>query len=295
MSDDLRRLALCPGCKRQYDASGHDGGSRFRCLCGELVEVPEARARDAAVIRCSSCGGPREKGSAACTHCGADFTLHERDLHTICPHCATRISDRAKFCHSCGRAIAPQQHAGAAAAERCPACDGERRLFARSLDSEEVTLLECDRCAGIWVGREIFELLERRARSEMVSWGTSAAPEKQPHEGRFYRRCVTCDKLMHRENYRRKSGIVVDVCRDHGLWFDHGELEQILTWVRSGGPEQAQRLESIEPKSRPKRSTATSTVGDILTSRPYSSSSGSLVVMLVEALTDFLTRSSGRR
>lgn len=292
MTDDLRRLALCPGCSRQYDAAGHDAGSRFHCTCGEVVEVPEASPKDAAVVRCSSCGGPREKGSAACTHCGADFTLHERDLHTICPHCVTRISDRAKFCHACGKAIAPEQLAVKAAEERCPACDGERRLFVRSLEGEEVTVLECDRCAGIWLGQRIFELLEQRARTEASSLTQPTKPEPRSQEGRFYRRCVVCDRLMHRENYRRRSGIVVDVCREHGIWFDRGELEQILDWVRTGGPEQAERLQALEPKRRPKRPTPVGTAGDILTSRPGSAgSSGSLAVMLIEALISFLTGS----
>ena len=47
-----------------------------------------------------------------------------------------------------------------------------------------------------------------------------------------YRSCVICGKLMHRRLYGRGSGVVIDTCRDHGIWFDHGELFDIL---KSGG------------------------------------------------------------
>ena len=301
MTVELRRLAICEGCKRQWDASGHDGGSRFRCTCGELVEVPDPRPGEAAVVRCSSCGGARAKGDKTCAHCGADFTLHERDLHTICPHCTARISDRSRFCHACGKAIAPQQRIGAMAREKCPACQGERPLHTRSLESEEVVVLECDRCAGMWVGHQFFDLLQRRARGEMVSWSNAdkarqGEPRPREQEGRYYRQCVVCDKLMHRHNYGKKSGVIVDVCHDHGLWFDDGELEQIIDWVRSGGPEQVERLKAVEPKAPAKRLPPVGSVGDVLTSRPASvGSGGSLVTLLIEALIEFLTRGGTRR
>lgn len=31
------------------------------------------------------------------------------------------------------------------------------------------------------------------------------------------------------------SGIIIDVCRDHGIWFDENELTQLLRWIREGG------------------------------------------------------------
>ena len=40
---------------------------------------------------------------------------------------------------------------------------------------------------------------------------------------------------MHRRNYGRRSGVIVDSCAGHGLWFDGSELDELLTWVRRGG------------------------------------------------------------
>ena len=44
---------------------------------------------------------------------------------------------------------------------------------------------------------------------------------------------------MNRTNYGRMSGIIIDVCADHGIWFDAHELDTILRWVKEGGLETA--------------------------------------------------------
>ena len=36
------------------------------------------------------------------------------------------------------------------------------------------------------------------------------------------------------------SGIILDVCRDHGVWLDAGELEQVRCFVANGSLQQAQ-------------------------------------------------------
>jgi Zn-finger nucleic acid-binding protein len=40
---------------------------------------------------------------------------------------------------------------------------------------------------------------------------------------------------MHRRNFARISGVIVDECRGCGTFFDAGELEDVLAFVRSGG------------------------------------------------------------
>lgn len=52
-----------------------------------------------------------------------------------------------------------------------------------------------------------------------------------------YARCPTCSQPMSRMNFGTRSGIVVDVCRAHGTWFDRGELDAVLDFVREGGIE----------------------------------------------------------
>ena len=41
-----------------------------------------------------------------------------------------------------------------------------------------------------------------------------------------YRRCPHCKDMMNRSNYL-KSGIIVDVCRKHGVYLDQGEFDDL--------------------------------------------------------------------
>ncbi|MCB1036418.1 MAG: zf-TFIIB domain-containing protein, partial [Acidobacteria bacterium] len=70
-----------------------------------------------------------------------------------------------------------------------------------------------------------------------------------------YRPCPVCGKLMNRQNYGRRSGIIVDRCGEHGIWFDHEELDRILAWIRRGGLRQAQarQVEEQAEKTREQR------------------------------------------
>jgi Zn-finger nucleic acid-binding protein len=40
---------------------------------------------------------------------------------------------------------------------------------------------------------------------------------------------------MNRVNFARCSGVVVDVCKGHGTWFDRNELQRIIDFIRGGG------------------------------------------------------------
>jgi Zn-finger nucleic acid-binding protein len=266
----MRLLVACPECQRQYDASRRRIGSRFRCTCGHVVVVQQPLGHDARVVRCSACGAARADRSACCPFCLAEFTLHERDLNTICPHCLARVSDGARFCHHCGTGLVPELDAGTDTKLLCPACQAGHRLVSRRLGEEQVTVLECGRCAGFWIGREAFRQLVERARHEAVPAGTVpetpvhvaakfglpavlVAPEESRHRS-FYRPCVVCGQLMNRLNYGHSSGVIVDVCRDHGIWFDAEELARILAWLRAGGGLQegtmAQPADPLPPHER---------------------------------------------
>jgi len=36
---------------------------------------------------------------------------------------------------------------------------------------------------------------------------------------------------MNRINFGRTSGVIVDVCKKHGTWFDGGELTQVIAFA----------------------------------------------------------------
>lgn len=243
----MRLLLACPTCSRQYDVTGHAPGTRFHCSCGTVVKIGEPKARDAVAVRCSSCGGPQQDGATTCQFCGSSLTLNDRDLNTMCPSCFTRISDKARYCHSCGTPIVAETRVGDASERSCPACGDGYHLTSRQIGEMELSVLECGRCAGLWVGVETLRQLERRAKEEAVDVGS--LPRPKPVEsttaeltqgGSLYRPCVVCGKLMNRQNYGRRSGVIVDVCGQHGVWFDDQELAQVLRWVRQTGGQENQ-------------------------------------------------------
>jgi Zn-finger nucleic acid-binding protein len=103
---------------------------------------------------------------------------------------------------------------------------------------------------------------------------------------------VICGALMNRRNYGRKSGVIVDVCARHGLWFDLDELDRLLRWIHEGGEARAEKLyreqeriearqtalgESFQPWSQPESESLPLARGG---------RSGSLVGEVVQGLVD---------
>lgn len=250
----MRLLARCKSCKRQYDAEGYRSGERFHCHCGALVTVGRPGGHQSRVVRCSACGGPRHAEAKACTYCRADFTIHELDLHTMCGVCSARIADSALFCGHCGASVATEQRVGSISESLCPVCDGDKRLHHRNL-AGKMNILECGGCAGLWLNHDDFATLITKAmenpRSRVDDKRPASTTLYRKQEGPMYRPCVVCKALMARRNYGERSGVIIDVCPEHGIWFDSQELAAILRWVREGkpnrGPEARKPLKSAQP------------------------------------------------
>jgi ribosomal protein L40E/Zn-finger nucleic acid-binding protein len=256
----MRLFVACPDCDRQYKVAAEKLGKRFRCHCGHVLEVRESKGHEAAVIRCSSCGGARENGRNRCGYCDADFTIHERDLNTVCPKCLARVSDTAKYCQHCATKLTGEDVMEGFSQLACPLCGPKRLLSNRRLGQDQVSVLECSICAGLWLGPAAFEILRKRVLSETAPERALLRNKPQPselrqHIGPTYRPCVYCNKPMNRQQYARRSGVIIDVCRDHGIWFDAKELQQILDWMSRGGKRERPLTPKIKVTTRPARET----------------------------------------
>ncbi len=250
----MRILVICPECRRQYAAKERVVGTKFRCRCGAVVTIAKPQGHDATVVRCSSCGAPRREGAKCCEFCGADFTVREQDLGTVCPHCLARISDHAQFCDHCGLALAAEPLAIKETLLACPACGPDHRLNSRAVNGDE--LYECRLCAGVWLGPQTYRHLVRQAQDEESRAGFRLPPPVIKSAGstngdsgkrRTYLPCPVCQSLMVRQRFA--FGVVVDLCKHHGIWFDADELTSILDAVRAGGiaAEEVER-QSILPR-----------------------------------------------
>lgn len=48
---------------------------------------------------------------------------------------------------------------------------------------------------------------------------------------------------MNRFNFADCSGVVLDACKPHGVWFDPDELRRIVAFIRGGGLDMARTRE----------------------------------------------------
>lgn len=102
----------------------------------------------------------------------------------------------------------------------------------------------CQSCGGVWIDRPTLEaILASAARAApSAGHGTGAAGVRRRTMAPgtvmgkvVYRKCPACNHSMLRKNFAKISGVLVDVCGKHGTYFDAGELEAVLDFVRSGG------------------------------------------------------------
>ena len=62
--------------------------------------------------------------------------------------------------------------------------------------------------------------------------------------------CPVCTRVMNRVNFAHRSAIIIDVCKQHGSWFDAGELPRVLAFVEEGGLGRSMQRELMEHESQ---------------------------------------------
>lgn len=244
-------LQSCPHCARQYEVSHLEPGCRVRCVCDEDFSVAHVRDLRVRGRRCSNCGGSVASSDVDCTYCGA--ALDARELTSIpCPSCFARMDEDSTHCKGCGLKLAPQSLPPIPAGKGCPRCDGALQI--RSL--ETACLIECSRCHGLWLDPPVFQDICRDAREERGTMfgSTEKEPPRACESTLGYIPCLDCGELMLRRQFRhrtRPTGVVLDYCRDHGVWLDGTELERIVRSIRAGSAN-APDVELIEQAFRPR-------------------------------------------
>ncbi len=107
------------------------------------------------------------------------------------------------------------------------------------------TGLVCTSCRGIFVFRAALDavLAESAALGGATSYRQAArasAPDAPRGSGAFepsvrYLQGPTCKTTMNRQNFLKRSGVIVDVCLHHGTWFDDDEARRAGAFVAAGG------------------------------------------------------------
>ncbi|MHB8057346.1 MAG: zf-TFIIB domain-containing protein [Desulfuromonadaceae bacterium] len=199
------------------------------------------------MANCTNCSAPLPQASIICAYCGSRndidlkgvhyYTTHEVETERTCPRCS--ISLRTIDLNLNGKFLI----------ERCDECFG---LF---FDPNELeTLLEA-------TVSNVFTINKSRLDA-------SKAVTKAGEQGAFYIKCPVCSKIMNRINFGTNSGVIVDRCKEHGVWLDGGELKHLFEWMKAGGKllqqereQERKRIETRELEQEKRRAERESAAG----------------------------------
>lgn len=104
----------------------------------------------------------------------------------------------------------------------CPSCN--EPMIVLELDKVEID--NCLACGGIWLDAGELELLLDSAEEKDTILNSFEEDLEAKEEKR---KCPICLKKMEKVRSGIEEKILLDKCREnHGLWFDKGELCQII-------------------------------------------------------------------
>ncbi len=188
------------------------------------------------MANCANCSAPLPPNSIVCEYCGSrnDIDLKGANYYT------THVSESERICPRCGIGLetVDLKIDGRFLIERCAQCLG---LF---FDPGELEALLQATVSNVFTIN----------RSQMDSINTTM---RAGEYGVTYIKCPVCAKLMNRVNFGAKSGVIVNRCREHGVWLDGGELRHLFEWMKAGGKlldqERKERLKKEEEEQQQER------------------------------------------
>ena len=109
------------------------------------------------------------------------------------------------------------------------------------MELDEVEIDHCLDCGGIWLDSGQLEMLlddSNEAKNLLDSFATAEKCSEKP------RKCPICMKKMEKITAgTTEPAILLDKCRkEHGLWFDSGELQDI---VKSGSFDKENKVNQL--------------------------------------------------
>jgi uncharacterized protein len=122
----------------------------------------------------------------------------------------------------------------------CPVCRSDMLVVERN----KIELDFCPQCSGTWFDSGELELLLTSVGiNECRNFLDDVRSSPPAKTSESVRRCPICLKRMKKTNIGQKPGVLIDAClRGDGLWFDGGELKQLLT-LEARGPAAGQQCD----------------------------------------------------
>jgi Zn-finger nucleic acid-binding protein len=193
---------------------------------------------EAEALNCPNCGAAVASDSTKCEFC-------KTRLKTVaCPDCFGLMFVGSQYCGHCGaKAVRTTLREGDDLGV-CPRC----RVSLEQLNVGSTSFRECHRCDGLWADVDTFEEICASREEQSTVLGFIGKRElKGESPGKIsYVPCPVCKQLMNRSNFARASGVIIDTCKQHGVWFDAEELPRIIEFIQKGGMEIARQRERHE-------------------------------------------------
>jgi Zn-finger nucleic acid-binding protein len=191
-------------------------------------------------LNCPNCGAGVASDSTQCRFCSSRLKT------MACAKCLGLMFIGSEHCSHCGAKASAAEIWPPEKPGRCPRC-------LTSLDNlkvGEILLRECGKCGGLWSAVETFESICADSERQSAVLSFTADKTRIPiSPARInYVPCPDCGQLMNRSNFARSSGVIIDLCKQHGVWFDAEELPKIIAFIRQGGMERARQREKLEIK-----------------------------------------------
>lgn len=109
------------------------------------------------------------------------------------------------------------------------------------VEHNQIELDYCTKCQGVWFDSGELELLLESMSlegSNMLLGNIISSTETKSSEKK--RRCPLCNQKMRKTTIGQQPKILIDVCRQgDGLWFDGGEVGQLIKQLISKSTEKA--------------------------------------------------------
>ena len=187
------------------------------------------------MANCSNCSGPLPKNSVVCTYCG---TRNDVDLKGIHYNTVNDIDE-----------------------ERiCPRCNIPLKTIDLGINGK-FYIEKCDECHGMFFDPgELQAVLDNEVDTPVVQRKMLNNIKKLNDSGKEvqyssqYIKCPICQKFMNRKSYAYKTGVIVNSCKDDGIWLDNSQLRSLLEWKKLGGEtlakEREERLQKQEEKEK---------------------------------------------
>ncbi len=166
------------------------------------------------MARCLSCSAPMPANQNRCLYCNTrnDVDLKGKQHFHTSEHPSSRV---------------------------CPHCQIELQTVVIN-QAEPLSIERCNQCFGLFFDPGELETYLETSVSGVFDINLEHI--KNINEDRYrtrqkvkYIQCPVCELFMNRINFGHRSGVIVDRCKNHGVWLDNGELTHLLEWKKAGG------------------------------------------------------------